>query len=208
MNPFSGTLRRIIFRHPLVYYSRYILLSKNCKVKSVDGVGCFNDVNNIDDVPKVYFEINSKIGLAPDADELEKALAIGTYLRMNIKGGHGLGLSSEETLTKMLAGIGGVCSDFSQIFNIFCFINGIKVKEWGCIDRFYKSQFGHSFNEIYSQKEQKWIAIDIHKSILFRDSEAKTLLSSVELFGHLRKNKKVEHVFFSGYMPEEIGRIS
>ena len=43
----------------------------------------------------------------------------------------GLSVPSEEALKIMLAGKGGVCSDMVQIFNNFCVINDIKVREWG-----------------------------------------------------------------------------
>lgn len=61
-----------------------------------------------------------------------------------MKGGAVLGLSSKKTLEIMLARQGGVCSDFSQIFNIFCFINRIRVRECGCIDPLYKVLCGNS----------------------------------------------------------------
>lgn len=162
-------------------------------------LGCFHNFNSLDSIPKLYFETNEKIGLDPSLDEYDKALQIGKFLRTTIKGGPGIGLSSAETLQRMLANKGGVCSDFSQIFNIFCFINNIKVKEWGCIDRFYKTEFGHSFNEIYSSSKNKWIAIDIHKGIIF-NNESGVPLSTTELFSELRKGNHVEFKHYSEYL--------
>jgi hypothetical protein len=94
-----------------------------------------------DSIPARYFEVNRSMNLNPEMETLEKALEIGRYLRANVKGGRGLGLSSEQTLEKMLGEKGGVCSDFSQIFCIFCLINDIKVKEWGCVDGLYNGKF-------------------------------------------------------------------
>jgi Transglutaminase-like superfamily len=198
---------KIFTRHPLLYYFRYLLLSKNGKADNMESVGCFNDINTIDTIPELYFEINRRMNLDPEMETLEKALEMGRYLRANVKGGRGLGLSSGQTLEKMLTGQGGVCSDFSQIFCIFCFINGIKVREWGCVDSLYKGSFGHSFNEIYSTERQKWIAIDIHKSIVFLDASQQHL-SAVELFRVLRAGKPVSFAFFSDYVPPKQERLA
>ncbi len=178
---------------------RYALVSENVKESDIGDLGCFNDFNTLASIPKLYFETNEKMAIDASLDEYDKALQIGKFLRLHMKGGTGLGLSSRETLEKMLANKGGVCSDFSQIFNIFCFINGIKVKEWGCIDRFYKTEFGHSFNEIYSNGKQKWIAIDIHKGIVFT-SAAGAPLSVIELFSELRKDNHVDFKHYSDYL--------
>lgn len=207
MKGFLKKVSKIILRHPFLYLMRYILLSKNHRGKSIEAIGCFNDVNAIQEIPEIYFEINQQINLKQETDELEKALAIGRFLRTNILGGTGLGLSSEQTLQKMLAGKGGVCSDFSQIFNIFCLINQIKVKEWGCIERFYKTKFGHSFNEIYSSAQKKWIAIDIHKSVIFSDAHNPIPLSVLELFTSLRNGNKLNFILFSAYIPFKLERI-
>jgi hypothetical protein len=199
MKAFLKKVTHIFKRHPLLYFVRYILLSKNIKEKNVDAIGCFNDTNTLNTIPNLYFETNAKINLDVLQDELDRALTIGTYLRNTIKGGTGIGLSSEKTLATMLASQGGVCSDFSQIFNIFCFINGIKVKEWGSVDSMYNPKFGHSFNEIYSTKHQKWIAIDIHKSIVFEDKIHNSFFSTVDLFQDLRKGNPLYVKHFSNY---------
>lgn len=200
MKAFLKKVTHIFKRHPLLYFVRYVLLSKNYKGKKVDVIGCFNDVNSLDAIPKLYFETNAKIILNPLQDELDRALTIGAYLRNAIKGGAGIGLSSEKTLETMLAGQGGVCSDFSQIFNVFCFINDIRVKEWGIVDSMYNPKFGHSFNEIYSTKYQKWIAIDIHKSIIFEDKAQNSFFSTVDLFQDLRKGNPLYVKHFSNYI--------
>ena len=200
-------LEKIVYyfkRHPLLYFVRYILLSTNSKEKNIDAIGCFNDYNSIDDVPKLYFTINEEIKLDSAQDEFERAIAIGKFLRKRIIGGPGIGLSSEKTLERMLDGDGGVCSDFAQIFNVFCLINGIRVKEWGCVECFYKSKFGHSFNEIYSTRLQKWIAIDIHKGIIFNDVKKNTHFSVVDLFKDLRNGNPLNITHYSDYIsPDE-----
>lgn len=192
-------------RLPVAYLIRYALMSENVKMNESDELGCFNKYNSVSSVPQLYFEVNNKINLNPDDDEYEKAIQIGKYLRANIKGGRGLGLSSKKALEKMITNEGGVCSDFSQIFNSFCLINNIKVREWGCIDRLYKAQYGHTFNEIYSSKRKKWIAIDIHKAIVFTDKED-ILLSAFELFSTLRSGNPVEFLHYSDYISRDQAR--
>lgn len=194
-------------RHPLLYYSRYVLLSKNFTGKNPDDTGCYNELNAPQDIPEIYSRVNARIPLTPEMDDFEKALAISTYLRINIKGGPGLSLSSAKTLEAMLDGRGGVCSDFSQVFNNFCVINNIKVKEWNCVDRFYLSQYGHTFNEVYAPQLQKWIAIDMHQSFYFTD-ENRTPLSVVEAFSRRRAGLENNFEFFvPGYEPKSMDRL-
>lgn len=192
-------------RHPIAYFFRYALVSENVNETDIGDLGCFNDFNTLESIPKLYFETNEKIVIDASLDEYDKAFQIGKFLRLNIKVGPGVGLSSRRTLEVMMKN-GGICSDFSQIFNIFCFINGIRVREWGCIDRFYKVEYGHSFNEIYSMGKQKWIAIDIHKGIVFNDDNGSSL-SVIELFSELRKGNYVEFKHFSDYHSPNQNRI-
>lgn len=193
-------------RHPMLYYFRYLMISVNFKGKSTDELGCFNDLNDVKDVPKIYFDLNPNIPLQPQTDEFVKAQVIAAFIRNNTIGGKGLSLSSGKTLEKMFAGEGGVCSDFSHVFNTFCLINSIKVKEWSCVDRFYKTNFGHTFNEIYSSEFKKWIAIDSSSGIYFTDADGMPL-SVIELFQYLRAGNKLQYIFFSDYTHPNIERI-
>ncbi len=197
----------LLRRHPILYYVRYILLSKNFKGKNFDNVGCFNDCNELKDIPQLFFDVNTKINILPEMNDFEKATQIAVYLRKNCIIGPGLSLASDKTLEKMLARKGGICSDFSQVFSIFCFINGIRVKEWACIDSFYKGKYGHTFNEIYSNQLNQWIAIDSHKGIYFTNENNK-ILSVQELFNNLRIGKPLQYKFLSDYVPHKIERLA
>ena len=210
MKLFSKEKMRWVFkRHPLLYYSRYILLSKNFNGKNPDAVGCYNDINDTKDIPQLYFEVNAKIPLSAEMDEFDKSLAIASYLRVNVKGGPGLSLSSEKTLQAMLDDEGGVCNDFSQVFNNFCVINNIKVKEWNCVDRFYKTEYGHTFNEIYSSGLKKWIAIDVHQTFYFTAGNNEMPLSTIEAFARLRNGQHNTFRFFQpGYEPKTLDRLN
>jgi len=167
-------------------------VSKKTSLKTIESF-CYNDINEKNNIPKLFFEINSII-FSDESKELtdfEKAKKISTWMRNNIKGGPGLGISSTTALIKMMNGEGGVCSDFSQIFSNFCVINDIKVKEWGLKSLSTKSRIcgGHSFNEIYCTEFQKWILIDAAKSILLYHSNINTPLSTLEYI-QLKKEKK------------------
>ena len=196
----------MIKRHPVLYYIRYFLLSQNISKKvSVDDVGCFNNINDVKDVPQLFFEVNHEMRLT-GADEFEKAQEIAVFLRSRTPVGPAQSKSSGRTLEGMLYGKGGVCSDFSQVFNIFCLINNIRVKEWNCVDTLYGARFGHTFNEIYSSALQKWVAIDTHKGFYFTGDDD-TPLSAIETFTRLRQVKKVDFVYFSEYRPPKPERL-
>ncbi|MFT3795590.1 transglutaminase-like domain-containing protein [Flavobacterium sp.] len=202
-------LKWMIKRHPLLYYARYILLSKNYKGKNPEAAGCYNDINLSPDIPKLYFDTNTQIPLEPNMPAFEKAIAIATYLRTHIKGGPGLSLSSEKTLRAMLNGNGGVCNDFSQIFNNFCVINSILVKEWNCVHNFFQTEYGHTFNEIYSPEWNKWIAIDVHQAFYFTAENDDQPLSAIEAFTRLRNNQRNAFRFFiPGYEPKSLDRLN
>lgn len=198
----SWTLRR----HPILYYVRYMLLSENFKGTNFDKVGCFNDINDLKDIPQLFFDVNTKINIIPDSTDFEKATQIAIFLRNGCIIGPGLSLASDKTLEKMLAKKGGICSDFSQVFSIFCFINGIRVKEWACIDSLYKGKYGHTFNEIYSKELNQWVAIDSHKGIYFTNENNKRL-SVQELFNNLRAGKPLHYKFISDYVPHKLERL-
>ncbi len=204
---FLNQIKKKMLRHPLLYALRYALISENGPPVYHDDCARFDTFNDASVVPDFFYEINSKMALDPTADELQKAIQIGIYLRSRSKPGPGIGLSPELTLQMMLEGKGGVCSDFSEMFNLFCLINQIPVKEWGSADQLYKTQLGHSFNEIYSEQHKKWIAIDIHKGILFKDNSG-NYLSVIELFNDLRAGSPLIPHHYSDYRAPKIERLA
>lgn len=202
-------IKWMLKRHPLLYYSRYILLSKNFRGKDIDSVGCYNDINSKEDVPQLYFEVNSQIPFEPGIDAFEKAIAIATYLRTHIVGGPGLSLSSEKTLRAMIDGKGGVCNDFSQIFNNFCVINDIKVKEWNCVHSFFTTEYGHTFNEIFHPERNKWVTIDVHQAFYMTAPDNDMPLSTLEIFKRLRNDEHNTFRFFiPGHEPKSLDRLN
>ena len=126
-------------------------------------------LNDKKDIPNYFTTINSKIF---DKDEpiedLDQVKKLTIWLNNNIKGGKGLSEPSESALKMMLAGNGGVCSDLVQVFNNFCVINNIQVREWGVTRAPFDNSFGgHSFNEVFSEKLDKWVLVDVSNCINF-----------------------------------------
>lgn len=188
----SKTLSWYLRRHPILYKIRYQLVSKNSSLDSIENF-CYNNLNTKSDIPQFYIEINKLIfpNSSKDFSDFDKATTIAIWLKDNIKGGPGLGKSSAKALQKMIKGEGGVCSDFSQVYSNFCVINDIKVKEWGMksLSNDQTVSGGHSFNEVYCEEFEKWIMIDVAKSILFYHANKDIPLSTLEYI-QLKKEKK------------------
>jgi hypothetical protein len=191
-------LERYLRRHPLLYKIRFRLVSKNSSMDRIENF-CYNTMNKKTDIPNFYFELNNLIfpKINKDLSDFETAMEIAIWLRNNIKGGPGIGKSSETALRKMIRGEGGVCSDFSQIFNNFCVINDLKVQEWGIkiVSNNLTLKGGHSFNKVYSKELKKWILIDVDKSIYFYHTDPNLPLSVFELLDLKKENKEIR--FFS-----------
>lgn len=190
-------IKWIIKRHPYLYYTRFKLLSKNVASKDLNA-NCYNLINDKRHIPKSFSIVNALIfrqnrGL----NDFEKVLELSRWLRTNIKGGKGLSLSSEKALEKMLAGEGGVCSDMAQIFNNFCVVNDIKVREWGITSFPFNSGFGgHAFNEFYSKTLNKWVLIDVSKTLMFYIEGTTVPLSVMELFEYNKAGKAITYSSF------------
>jgi hypothetical protein len=188
----SKTLNWYLRRHPLLYKIRFRLVSRTASLDSIERF-CYNDLNKKCNIHPLFHKINNLIfaDSSQVLSDFEKAVKIAIWLKNKIKGGPGLGKSSAASLQKMIDGEGGVCSDFSQIYSNFCVINDIKVKEWGMksLSDDPNVKGGHSFNEVYCNELQKWIMIDVGKSIFFYNSDNHIPLSTLE-FIHLKKEKK------------------
>ncbi|MDT0557365.1 transglutaminase domain-containing protein [Ichthyenterobacterium sp. W332] len=192
-------LKKIVWlfkRHPFLYLIRFKLLSKNTDPKSIETLD-YNITNGVKDIPKLFVDINDKIFCeGKPKSELEQAKTISTWLYQNIKGGPGLSEPSEKALEIMLSGQGGVCSDMAQIFNNFCVINNIRVREWGTTRiPFDKLYGGHSFNEIYCNTLKKWVLIDVSYCALFQFNNSIPI--SVDELYSKKEKVKIRHNFFS-----------
>ena len=164
--------------------------------KDLKDSNCFNTLNKKEDVAPIFLQTFAKIELDGKTD-LEKSVTISKFLTQNIIGGPGLGLSSDVALYKMLNDRAGVCSDFSQIYNVFCLLADIKVREYGVVEKFYNPQFGHTFNEIYSNELQKWVMLDVGKGIYYKNRDTQQPLSATEIFLQLRNAQEPEIVYFT-----------
>lgn len=187
-------LKHLFRRHSFLYKLRFKLLSRFETKESISEL-YYNKLNPISEIPKCFFEVNTKIFSQTNTtlNDLEKVETIARWMILNIQRGRGLGLSSEDTIKTMTIEKGGVCSDFAQVFNNLCVINEVKVKEWGfkSVSKKKGIQGGHSFNEFYSKELEKWILIDTYKCIFFYKTDSGIPLSVFELFDTLKENKKV-----------------
>ncbi|MDN3492408.1 transglutaminase-like domain-containing protein [Winogradskyella bathintestinalis] len=184
-------LRWTIKRHPFLYLTRFRLLSKNSDESAIASIS-YNTFNHQKDIPDYFNEINAKIFPhgKPDADlELVKQIVI--WLFNNTKVGPGLSEPSDKALETMLYGKGGVCSDMAQIFNNFCVINNLQVREWGTTSApFSRENGGHSFNEVYINEFNKWVLVDPSWGMLFYNDQNQPL-SVIELYELSRTNQNL-----------------
>jgi hypothetical protein len=206
----SKSLKWYLRRHSLLYKIRFKLVSKKSTFACMEDI-CYNSSNPKNDIPSIYFELNRSIFTESNEDltDLKKSQKIAKWLRNNIKGGTGLGKSSESTIRKMINGEGGVCSDFAQVYNNFCVINDLKVKEWGLkiLTDNPNTMGGHSFNEIYSKELQKWIIIDVSKCIYFYHSDSSLPLSVSDLTALKNENKEINYFKFNNEIIADPKRI-
>jgi hypothetical protein len=185
-----------IKRHPFLYMTRFRLLSKNSSTTAISGIS-YNTWNKKEDIPSCFYEINAKIFQERKLNsDLELIKHLTSWLCEHTKVGPGLSQPSDKALVCMLYGKGGVCSDMVQIFNNFCVINDIMVREWGTTSApFNRTNGGHSFNEVYLKELQKWILIDPSWGMLFYD-EQNMPLSVIELYHLARADKPVHYYSF------------
>lgn len=175
-------------RHPFLYLTRFRLLSKNCTINDI-AEHTYNSNNPKEEISKVFYDTNRLIFKheKPKTNfEMVRQLCI--WLNEHIKGGPGLSEPSARALTIMLEGKGGVCSDVVQVFNNFCVINDLQVREWGSINApFNRDNGGHSFNEVYMRELQKWVLIDPFFGGYFCN-ENQDPLSVIEMYQLRRAN--------------------
>ncbi len=189
-------IKWILKRHPFLYLTRFRLLSKNADVESIEAC-YYNSINDKTEIPDLFYTINSQIFKSRPESDLDLIKELVIWLLAHTKVGPGLSEPSEKTLEIMLYGAGGVCSDLVQIFNNFCVINDVQVREWGTTSApFNRANGGHSFNEVYIRELQKWVLVDPSWGGMFYDSE-NTPLSVIELYKLSRSNRAVHYQSFT-----------
>lgn len=193
-------LKWTLKRHPFLYLTRFRLLSENSSVAAIESCS-YNTLNKKEDMPSLYVDINTKIFKThtPNSD-LELIKQLVTWLLEHTNFGPGLSVPSEKALEILLYKKGGVCSDMVQVFNNFCVINDIPVREWGTTSApFNRANGGHSFNEVYIKELQKWLLIDPSWGGMFYDNDD-TALSVIELY-ELSRSKQA--VYYKSFIPNK-----
>lgn len=191
-------------RHPFLYLTRFRLLSRNTDIANISGYS-YNIMNKKEDIPEYFYKVNEEIfNDGKPENDFAIVKKISTWLDSNIKGGPGLSEPSDRALQIMLDGKGGVCSDMAQVFNNFCVINDIPVREWGTTTApFNRDYGGHSFNEVYCADLAKWILIDVSWGFLFYD-EKDIPLSVIEVYKLKRDERPISYKsFIEGKIVEE-----
>ncbi|MGC1633466.1 MAG: transglutaminase-like domain-containing protein, partial [Gelidibacter sp.] len=171
-------------------------MSKNSSEPAIASI-YYNSLNKKEDIHLSFYDINAKIFQQgkPDSD-LVLVKQLVSWLYEHTKVGPGLSEPSDRALEIMLYGKGGVCSDMAQIFNNFCVINDIQVREWGTTSApFNRANGGHSFNEVYIKDLQKWVLIDSSWGGLF-NNEQDMPLSVLELYHLSRTGLPVRYSSF------------
>lgn len=198
-------LNRFWNRNPFFYKVRNALLFRNITKEELSDIS-YNTYNPIESIPEIYHESNKLIfkNTKEDLTDFDKAITIATWLRNNVRGGKGLGTNSTDALKLMLHGGYGVCSDFCQVYNNFCVINNLKVREWG-LKKIGSHVDGHAFNEFYSKELDKWIFIDVSKSLFFvqSDDPDKVPISVLDLYPVDGKKLNIKSVCFNARFSQE-----
>lgn len=202
--PFKSLIQ-FVKRHPFFYKTRFRLLSRNSSWEAINHLD-YNDLNPKDELPDIFESVNKDIfkDLVFN-DDLEKVKHLCVWLRTHIKGGPGLSLPSDQALEVMLAGKGGVCSDFAQVFNNFCVVNGLRVREWGMTRMPFDNLYGgHSINEVYIPQLAKWVCMDVYLCLLFYAAELDQPLSVKELQQELLNNPEALSLEYFADFNDEI----
>tara|TARA_R110002012_G_scaffold319389_2_gene539647 strand:+ start:32216 stop:33022 length:807 start_codon:yes stop_codon:yes gene_type:complete len=187
-------------RHPFLYVMRFRLLSKNSNQAAITSCS-YNTLNSKTDIPAYFNTINSEIFKdgTPETDlEIVKHLVI--WLADHTTVGPGLSEPSDKALETLLYGAGGVCSDMAQVFNNFCVIHNIPVREWGTTSvPFNRANGGHSFNEVYIQDLQKWLLVDPSWGVFFFNDNGDPL-SVLEVYDLSRSGHAIA---YDSFLPDQ-----
>lgn len=197
-------LNRFWNRSKIFYKIRFKLLMRDVELSKISQLN-YNKYNSKKSIPKVFYKYNEKIfaDRTEQLSDFDKVKTITIWLRTHVKGGSGLGVHSEESLKLMLNGNYGVCSDFTQVFNNFCVINNILVREWG-VNNETLTDNGHAFNEVYIKELKKWILFDVSRALFFSSAETGEPLSVYEVFDFSKKHKdKNYHCLIEQHEPPQ-----
>lgn len=151
-------LRYLLKRHPFFYRFRYALITE---LGGVDfEAGPQDGRESQANVPREFSDAVSRMNLAGN-DGFDDAKKIAFDLSHGHHRGPGLGGRSVKTLRHIYESrVGGVCSDYTQVFLGLCQAAGVAAREWGLCASFESHVLGHAFAEIYSERYAKWVFLD------------------------------------------------
>lgn len=189
--PLKTHIAKLLRRAPVFFPIRFFLILMKPDKKVLEEEN-YNAYNPKQDIPEPFYTENKKMQVQGETT-FERALYMAKYLKGNYPGGtKNLGYSSAKTLHTLQTLPEGTCGDYSQVFINFCILNDIKVREWGVHDAVYKNKIGHVFNEVFLPEENRWVCIDLHFAIYFRDKNNRRVLSMSEIIAKTADSKEDE----------------
>ncbi len=200
-------IAKLLRRAPVFFPIRFFLILTKADKKILENEN-YNAYNPKQDIPEPFYTENEKMQVQGNTT-FERALHIAKYLKGNYPGGtKNLGYSSAKTLQILQTLPEGTCGDYSQVFINFCILNDIKVREWGVHDTVYKNKIGHVFNEVFLPEENRWMCIDLHFAIYFKDKPNGQTLSMSEIISKTADSKEdeIEIVHFLPVKDSDEGR--
>jgi hypothetical protein len=178
--PIKTQIAKLLRRAPVFFPIRFFLILTKPDKKVLEEEN-YNAYNPKQDIPAPFYTENEKMNVQ-GAITFDRALYMAKYLKGNYPGGtKSLGYSSTKILHTLQTLPEGTCGDYSQVFINFCILNDIKIREWGVHDAVYKNKKGHVFNEVFLPEENRWMCIDLHFAIYFRDKSNGQALSMADI---------------------------
>jgi hypothetical protein len=110
-------------------------------------------------------------------------------------GGDGTGLKTDtrSAYRSILAGEGGYCADYTQVFNGLAHAAQLDVREWGMSFDGYSGE-GHAFSEVFASDLGQWVFVDSFYGFWVRDAATATPLSALAFRERLSAARGEERV--------------
>ncbi|WP_193369767.1 transglutaminase domain-containing protein [Pelagibius marinus] len=134
---------------------------------------------------------------------LATAVRLARHLRETSRRGPPIQANTRETYEKIVGGLGGYCSDYTQSFNALALAAGLDVREWGFA--WENMANGHALNEVWEPLLQKWVLIDSFISFYVVDRNNGVPLSVLEFRDALLDASRANEIEVVKIVPERFG---
>jgi hypothetical protein len=123
-------------------------------------------------------------------DNLARGISIAQHLMSGVKRSESPIRSDLETTHRAIVIGRGYCADFAKVFNAVALAGAVPVRQWGFSFNAFGS--GHTFNEIFDLRLNKWVLIDSFHSLYFADTRSGEPLSTIELHDRLLESPQAD----------------